>query len=312
MNEIKILVTGSNGLVGKSLQKIVKEQLKKNEKNRFYFLTRKECNLIDLYSVYDIFKKIKPDIVIHLASVVGGVYENMNNNYNMFMNNTRMHLNIIDACEKFNIKKLINILSTCVFPDQGVTYPLTPEQIHNGPPHFSNNGYAYSKRTLHIGSQLLKNPGCVVINLIPTNLYGENDNYTIEKAHVIPALIHKTYNAIINETDLKINGSGNALRQFLYADDLTNIIYSYINSSEQSGDYIVSPPPSHEISIKQLVNKIVNIFDYKGKIIYDTDEIDGQMKKTAYSNIDYEFTNLDIGLTRTIHYFTVNYNNLRI
>jgi len=312
MNEIKILVTGSNGLVGKSLQKIVKEQLKKNEKNRFYFLTRKECNLIDLYSVYDIFKKIKPDIVIHLASVVGGVYENMNNNYNMFMNNTRMHLNIIDACEKFNIKKLINILSTCVFPDQGVTYPLTPEQIHNGPPHFSNNGYAYSKRTLHIGSQLLKNSGCVVINLIPTNLYGENDNYTIEKAHVIPALIHKTYNAIINETDLKINGSGNALRQFLYADDLTNIIYSYINSSEQSGDYIVSPPPSHEISIKQLVNKIVNIFDYKGKIIYDTDEIDGQMKKTAYSNIDYEFTNLDIGLTRTIHYFTVNYNNLRI
>jgi len=312
MNEIKILVTGSNGLVGKSLQKIVKEQLKKNEKNRFYFLTRKECNLIDLYSVYDIFKKIKPDIVIHLASVVGGVYENINNNYNMFMNNTRMHLNIIDACEKFNIKKLINILSTCVFPDQGVTYPLTPEQIHNGPPHFSNNGYAYSKRTLHIGSQLLKNSGCVVINLIPTNLYGENDNYTIEKAHVIPALIHKTYNAIINETDLKINGSGNALRQFLYADDLTNIIYSYINSSEQSGDYIVSPPPSHEISIKQLVNKIVNIFDYKGKIIYDTDEIDGQMKKTAYSNIDYEFTNLDIGLTRTIHYFTVNYNNLRI
>ena len=111
LNEIKILVTGSAGLLGKSLQKIVKEHLEKGCKNaiyRFYFLTRKDCNLIDVYSVYDIFYKIKPHIVIHLASVVGGVYENMNNNYNMFMDNTRIHLNIIDACQKFNIKKLIN------------------------------------------------------------------------------------------------------------------------------------------------------------------------------------------------------------
>lgn len=307
---MNILVTGSSGLVGKSFQKIVHQNKNLDIDYKFYFLTRNDCDLTDSNAVYQIFNKINPQIVIHLASGVGGVYENMNNNYNMFLQNIRINTNIIDACYKHNIKTFISVLSTCIFPDKNVTYPLTADQIHNGEPHFSNNGYAYSKRILHIGSTFLKKNGCNVINLIPTNLYGENDNYEIQKAHVIPALIHKTKLAIENNTDLIINGSGNALRQFLYVDDLANIIYSKLKTNE-SGDYIVSPPPSHEISICDLVNKIVNIFDFKGNIIYNTNEHDGQIKKTAISNIDYFFTDLNIGLTNTIHYFITNYKNLR-
>jgi GDP-L-fucose synthase len=314
---MKILVTGSNGLVGKSLQKIV-NSINENEdvissggiQHEYYFLTRKDCNLIDVNEVNSTFEKINPDIVVHLASMVGGVYENINNNYNMFINNIRINTNIVDACNKYNVKKLINILSTCVFPDQNVTYPLTADQIHNGPPHSSNNGYAFSKRALHFGASLLKNT--TVINLIPTNLYGEHDNYEINKAHVIPALIHKTLLAKTNNTTLQINGTGNALRQFLYVDDLSKIICSHINSDNKSCDFMVSPPESHEISIKELVNKIVNIFNFKGEIQYDTKASDGQIKKTTVSDIDYSFTDINTGLINTIHFFKTNYNNLRI
>lgn len=313
-----ILVTGSSGLVGLSLQKIVNEN-KENSKHTFHFITRNDCDLTDSKSVYGIFDKIKPDIVIHLASGVGGVYENMNNNYNLFLQNIRINTNVIDACHVNKIKTFISVLSTCIFPDKNVTYPLTADQIHNGEPHYSNNGYAYSKRILHLGSLFLKENGCNVINLIPTNLYGENDNYNIKKAHVIPALIHKAYIAMKIESsndswfpsELKINGSGNALRQFLYVDDLSNIIYSKINSDE-SGDYIISPPPSQEISICELVNKITTIIKYKGIISYDTSKVDGQIKKTALSNLDYNFTDIDTGLKNTIDYFIKNYDKLRI
>lgn len=309
---MNVLVTGSSGLVGKSLQKIVNKNSKYDySKYTFHFITRKDCDLVNTDAVYEIFNKIKPQIVIHLASGVGGVYENMNNNYNLFLQNIRINTNIIDACYKHKIKTFISVLSTCIFPDKNVKYPLTADQIHNGEPHFSNNGYAYSKRVLHIGSQFLKDNGCHVVNLIPTNLYGENDNYDIEKAHVIPALIHKTKLAIKNKTDLKINGSGNALRQFLYVDDLSNIIYSQLNTTI-SGDYIVSPPPSQEISIRDLVSKIVNIFDFKGNVIYDTNQHDGQIKKTALSDIQYDFTDINVGLVNTIHYFIIHYENLRI
>lgn len=313
---MKILVTGSSGLLGKSLQKIVSSKPNKNV--TFYFLTRSDCDLTDMQAVKKIFMKIQPQIVIHLASMVGGVYENMNNNYNLFLQNTRINTNIIDACNSFKINKLINILSTCIFPDKEVTYPLTSDQIHNGAPHYSNIGYAYSKRILHIGSGLL--PGILrgttkVINIIPTNLYGENDNYNIEKAHVIPALIHKTYLAKINDTPLIINGSGNALRQFLYIDDLSNIIYNIArDDDDKSRDLIICPPESSEISIKSIVNKIINIFDFDGEVVYNSSQSDGQIKKTSQSNeefINYKFTDINIGLINTISYFINNYENLR-
>jgi GDP-L-fucose synthase len=311
-----ILVTGSSGLLGKSLQKITCQHDQKDLK--FFFLTRSDCDLTDIHSVKAVFKTIQPDVVIHLASVVGGVYENMNNNYRLFLDNIRINTNIIDACNVFNVKKLINILSTCIFPDLNIKYPLTADQIHNGPPHFSNMGYAYSKRILHIGAGLL--PNTQVTNIIPTNLYGENDNYNIVKAHVIPALIHKTYLAKQNDTPLLISGSGNALRQFLYIDDLSNIIFNLVSpgsgSSQQyeKNDLIICPPESHEISIKDLVNKIVNIFDFHGEIVYDTTQNDGQLKKTSQSDelfTDYNFTNINTGLINTINYFVKHYDTLR-
>lgn len=315
---MKVLVTGGYGLVGKSFQKIVKSI--DNLEDEFFFLSRKDCDLRDTEEVYNIFEKIQPDVVVHLASCVGGVYENMMNNYNYLLDNTRLNLNIIDACNKYNVKRLINILSTCIFPDKGIVYPLTSDQLHNGLPHNSNIGYAYSKRILHLTSELLtkRSENFQVINLTPTNLYGCNDNYNLESSHVIPGLIHKIYGSKNQNTKLKINGSGKAKRQFVYVDDLSRIIYRfiYLKVLDNNISVIVSPPTEDEISISELVNKICKCFNYYN-FYYDTTFSDGQLKKTASCNEllqylpDFKFTSLDIGLQETIDFFVENYYSVR-
>jgi GDP-L-fucose synthase len=230
-----------------------------------------------------------------------------------------MHLNLVKMCELFNVKVLINIQSTCIFPSIIKEYPITSSELHNGEPHYSNAGYAYSKRMLEkLSFYLHKKNNISVINLIPTNLYGENDNYNIKKGHVIPALIHKTYIAINENKPLYIYGDGSATRQFLYVDDFAEIIKYFIQNTvdNQYESLIISPPETDEISIKQLVNKITNIFKFNNEIIYDDSFSNGQEKKTVSDNelkkyIDFKFTKLDDGLFKTIMFFNENYNILR-
>lgn len=319
----KVLVTGSNGLVGKSLQKIINNKDHDfYKKYQFIFLTRQICDLRSEEEVNCIFDLHNPDIVVHLASRVGGVYENIDKNYLYLMDNIKINTNIVTACEKYNVKKLINILSTCIFPDKNIIYPLTNDQLHNGLPHNSNIGYAFSKRILHLASELLADTktNFQVINLIPTNLYGENDNYNLQSSHVIPGLIHKVYNAKINNTDLQVMGTGIAVRQFLYADDLSNIIIEFIknyNTDQNTISCITSPPESCEISIQYLVEYITNIMNFTGKIIYDNVSSDGQYKKTTNDEEikkyipNFIFTDLKDGLKKTIDFFITNYDFIR-
>lgn len=317
---MKVLVTGGYGLVGHSLQKIVNLL---NDKHDFVFLSRRDGDLRDVVSVNTLFMKHKPDIVVHLASCVGGVYNNMSNNYRYLVDNLRINTNIVDACSRFEVKRLINCLSTCIFPDKGITYPLTSDQLHNGLPHESNIGYAYSKRILHLTGRLLaenmEGQNIQVINLIPTNLYGEYDNYNLTSSHVIPGLVHKTFISKRDNKDLIVYGTGNALRQFLYVDDLSRIILGFmdirIDKSEIS--CIVSPPESSEVSIKTLIETITKTFEFNGEIIYDRNYSDGQYKKTATSSElaeyfpNFEFTDLTQGLKNVVEYFTTNYRIVR-
>jgi GDP-L-fucose synthase len=342
---MRILVTGAYGMLGTSLRKMIeKENLKENyingngniwKDNLFRFLSSKDGDLREQSKVESLFEGFKPHVVIHLASCVGGVYQNMNNNYTYLMDNTKMHLNILNCCEKYNVNRLINILSTCIFPKDNVDYPLTSDQLHNGLPHESNIGYAYSKRILHLASHLLsqKNKDFKVINITPTNLYGENDNYNLQASHVIPGLIHKVYNAKKNNTPLEVYGSGLAVRQFLYADDLALVIIKFIeleiNENENEVSVIVSPPENDEISIKDVVETICNIFEFDTtkipcrlttsslKIVYNTSYSDGQYKKTTNDHEikkyipDITFTPLNAGLRDTIKYFNDHYDFVR-
>jgi GDP-L-fucose synthase len=309
---MKVLVTGGSGLVGDAIR-----QEQKDPDKKFVFLSRKDGDLRKKESVEKIFNEYKPDIVVHLASRVGGVYDNMNHNYEFLMDNVSINCNIVDACKKYKVKGLINVLSTCIFPDVGVKYPLTSDQLHNGLPHESNIGYAYSKRLLQVASKLCS---IKVVNLIPTNLYGRNDNYNIESGHVIPALIHKTYLAKQNNTSLHISGTGEAIRQFLYANDFAKIIVRFIESIDElkeETNCIISPPEDTEISIKELIYKIVKEFKFTGRIIFHDSLSNGQYKKTTtnmelnsiFDNV--KFTSLDDGLRETIHFFNKEYNVVR-
>jgi GDP-L-fucose synthase len=318
-----VLVTGASGLVGQSIQSII-EHTEDYSDYEYVFLSSKTCDLRNAEQVDEIFNKYKPDIVIHLASLVAGLYGNMDNNYRFLIDNIKINTNILECCNKYNIKRLINILSTCVFPENNeynnLVYPLTSNQILNGRPHPSNSGYAHSKRILHIGSKLLTNTSNIeIVNLIPTNLYGKNDNYHLQKSHVVPGLIHKIFLAKNNNTSLVIKGSGNAKRQFVYVDDFSNIILHFVKCSlyKPFNVLIVSPPKEEEITIKTLVKKLTNIFEFDGKIIFDTDYPDGQDIKTADSNElleyipDFKFTHIDNGLHKTINHFITNYPNVR-
>ena len=286
---LRILVTGGYGLVGKSLQKVVLQQLQNKHNDsklnlsdcEFYFLSRQDCDLRDAQRTTEWFIEYKPDIVVHLASRVGGVYDNIGGNYNYLVDNARININVVDACKKTDVKLLINILSTCIFPDKNISYPLTSDQLHNGLPHDSNIGYAYSKRILHLASHLVSQSNTIkVVNLTPTNLYGEYDNYNLKSSHVIPGLIHKTYIAKMSNTNLCVYGTGKAMRQFLYVDDLSNVILQFIE-------------------------------------LY-TSYSDGQYKKTASSEElskylpNFQFTSITTGLENTITFFNQNKEHLRL
>lgn len=321
---LKILVTGGYGLVGNSLQKVVQQNISKD--HEFYFLSSKECDLRDIQQTEHFFLDYKPDIVVHLASRVGGVYDNIRGNYTYLVDNARININVVDCCQKSGVKMLINILSTCIFPNENISYPLTSDQLHSGLPHDSNIGYAYSKRILHLASHLLasNNTGIKIVNLTPTNLYGDYDNYNLQSSHVIPGLIHKTAIAKQTNTDLYVYGTGKAMRQFLYVDDLSNVILQFINLyinndiTESEISCIVSPPESSEISIKTLIENICTIFEFTGNIKYDTSYSDGQYKKTASSEElskylpDFTFTHVTTGLENTIRFFNENKERLRL
>jgi len=311
-----VLVTGGGGLLGKSLQKVSQ----RSADFKWVFLTRSDGDLRNKDAVDAIFLKHQPSVVVHLASHVGGVYDNMNNNYRYLMDNTLINNNIVNACKKYGVSKLVNILSTCIFPDLGVQYPLTSEQLHNGLPHYSNIGYAYSKRILQVASKILSDEGSTqVVNLIPTNLYGENDNYNLVSSHVIPALIHKTYLAKSHGTQLTVKGSGKAIRQFLYVDDLSNAIIRFIHLSFTQNEItcIVSPPEKDEISIGDILTLICKTFDFRGDVVYDISFSDGQYKKTTTDTElkswfpDFEFTSLEMGLEETVKFFSDNYEQIR-
>lgn len=307
---MKVLVTGGSGLVGESIKSIC---------NDYIFINSKDCDLRNLAHVDNLFEKYKPDIVLHLANLVAGLYGNMSNNYTMLTDNIKINIHILESCKKYNVKRLVNILSTCVFGNN-LVYPLTSDQILNSPCDKSNEGYSSSKRILYTGSELLTDLCDIeVVNLIPTNLYGKNDNYDLNNAHVIPNIIHKIFLAKQNNEPLIIKGSGNSFRQFVFSEDFAKIIIKFVDLklNKQFNTLIVGPSIKEEITIKQLVEKLTILFKFEGVIVYDTSYSDGQIKKTVDSvellNYipDFEFTELNTGLTETINYFIKNYNCVR-
>lgn len=309
---MNVLVTGGSGLVGKAIQ-----QIKDNYSYSWYFITSKDCNLINLEETKQLFNRIKPDFVIHLAANVGGLYKNMNQKVSMLEDNLLINFNVLKCCHLYNIKKCISCLSTCIFPDK-VEYPITEQQLHDGPPHFSNNTYAYAKRMLEIQSNAYQQQyQKQFICIIPTNIYGPYDNYSLEDGHVIPSLIHKCYLAKLNNQKFIVRGSGKPLRQFIYSLDLAELIVWVLEKYTQLDNIILSVGEKEEVSIKQVAEQIANSFNYSDHLEFDTSFEDGQYKKTVNNSKllslygDYPFTKIEKGIHNTVQWFIDNYQYSR-
>jgi GDP-L-fucose synthase len=307
---MKILITGGSGLLGSALKEI-----SNITNHQFIFLSSKDCNLTNYQETFDCFKFHQPDFVIHCAANVGGLFKNMSQKVQMFEDNTFMTINVFKCCHYFKVKKVINILSTCIFPDK-IEYPITEEQLHNGPPHDSNDAYAFAKRNGDILAQAYNEQyNMNIISVIPTNIYGKHDNFSLKDGHVLPALIHKCYLAKQKNEDFVICGSGKPLRQFIYNIDLAKIIMFLLFEEKNKENIIVCP--NDEISIGEVGKKIAKCFEYSHKIRFDSSYSDGQYKKTCSNKRlmkllpEFKFTSLNDGLNTTIDWFIQHYECVR-
>jgi GDP-L-fucose synthase len=307
-----ILITGGYGLVGSAIKKI-----SSNHNYNFIFLSSKDCDLTNYINTLHTFSTFNPDYVIHLAACVGGLFKNMNNKVNMFEKNILINMNVLKVCHELKVKKVISCLSTCIFPDK-TSYPIDETMLHNGPPHFSNDAYAYAKRMLEIQSRTYQEQyNDNFICVIPTNIYGPHDNFNLEDSHVIPGLIHKCYLAKQNNKPFIIAGSGKPLRQFIYSEDLAKLIMWTLEKYESLEPIILSVSENDEKSINYIAKHIAKEFNYENNIFFDTSKPDGQFKKTA-NNLklmklinNFEFTYIEDGITNSIKWFIENYNLCR-
>ena len=302
---MKILVTGGTGLVGYAINQI-KNQYKKYD---FLFIGSADCNLTKFEQTHAFFAKEKPDYVIHLAACVGGLFKNMNFKVEMLENNLLINYNVLKCCHIFGVKKCISTLSTCIFPDK-TTYPINETMLHDGSPHDSNYAYAYAKRILEIHSRTYREQyGDNFICIIPTNIYGPNDNYDLENAHVIPALIHRCYISKKNNTNFVVRGSGKPLRQFIYSEDMAKLIMFILENYNEKGSIILSVGENDEVTIGTVAKEIAKNFDYEDMIRFDTTFSDGQFKKTADNSKlmdllgNYKFMSIEEGIKKSVDWF---------
>ena len=298
----KTLITGGTGLVGSSIKSGIK-------------IGSKDVDLKNFKSTLDLFKKIRPEKIIHCAAKVGGLGGNMNYKGQYFYDNLMINTNVIESARQARVKRLVAFLSTCVFPDN-VKYPLTPNQIHLGEPHSSNYPYAYAKRMADVQIRAYREQyGLNYTTIIPSNIYGPNDNFSLKQGHVMPMLIHKLYLAKQNNTDFIVWGSGKPLREFIFSKDIAKISEWVLENYEGEEPLIISG--DEEVSIKDLVGLLVDEFNFKGKVIFDSNKPDGQYRKPSDNSKikellpEFKYTSFEQGIKETVSWFIKNYEKAR-
>jgi len=304
---MKLLITGSDGFVGKNL-------CPKLEKLDYELIKSGPSSLHDLRDqaiAKFLVRHYQPEIIIHLAAKVGGIGANKKNPGVFMRDNLTMGINLINAALDCGVKKFIMTGTVCAYP-KFTPVPFKETDLWNGYPEETNAPYGIAKKTLmELVISYNKQFGFNGINLIPVNMYGPEDVFDPEKSHVIPAIILKVYRAIIKGEDkIKIWGTGNVSREFLYVEDFVDAILLSLNS--EPGPEPINIGTGKEIKIFQLVDKICEKMKYDGRIYFDDSQPDGQPRRCldisrAKNRLQYKpKTNLDDGLDKTIEWFLNN------
>ncbi|OWR49935.1 GDP-L-fucose synthase [Danaus plexippus] len=318
-----ILVTGGSGLVGRAIRTVIEEERKLDSKlvrnETWIFCGSNDGDLRDKAQTEALFEKHRPTHVIHLAAMVGGLFHNMAHNLDFFRENMSINDNVLNVSYNYKVKKVVSCLSTCIFPDK-VTYPIDETMIHNGPPHPSNYGYSYAKRMVDILNRGYHSQhGCMFTSVIPCNVFGPHDNFSLESSHVIPALIRRMDDTIKKgEPTFTVLGSGKPLRQFIYSLDLAKLFVWVLRNYNSVEPIILSVDEEDEVTISRVAEAIKEAHGYQGEIVYDTSKADGQHKKTA-SNMklrslykEFNFTPFDKAIKDTVVWFRDNRDRARL
>lgn len=270
----KIVITGTAGMVGSALTRILTEQGFTN----LIALTRDDLDLRDQEKVAAFFSNEKPDYVFHLAAVVGGIHANATYPSKFIYDNTQMHLNVIHSAYENGVKKLLFPGSACTYPKLA-EQPIVEESFLTGPLEPTNIAYAAAKINGIIAAQSYKKEhgfNCIVP--MPTNAYGVGDNFNPEQSHVIPALIRRFHEAKINgDSEVVMWGSGKALREFLYVDDFAQALIFLMQTHNDSD--IINLSTMAEITMRDLGTKIAETVGFKGEIKLDRTKPDGAPRK---------------------------------
>lgn len=307
----KIYVAGHTGLVGSAILR----ELEKKEYKNILTRTHKELDLTNQEKVNKFFETEKPEYVFIAAAKVGGILANNNFPGEFIYNNIMITLNLIHASYKNNVKKLINMGSTCIYP-RNAQQPLKEDYLLKGELEKTNEAYAIAKiagikMCNYYNKQYKTNFICVM----PTNLYGINDNFDLQSSHVLPALIRKFHEAKIkNKKEVEIWGDGTPLREFLYSDDLANaLVYLMENKNAKDIGELVNIGTGKDISIKELCEIISEIIGFKGELNFDTTKPNGTPRKVTdisrLKNLGWNpQTTLRKGIKRTYKWFVENEN----
>ncbi|KGF86500.1 GDP-L-fucose synthase family protein [Prochlorococcus marinus] len=317
-----IYVAGSTGMVGNAICKLLLKNGFTFNNKKLITTSRKDLDLQDAKKVEAWFKKFKPNIVIIAAAKVGGIMANKLNQVEFLLENLKIQNNLIETSYKFGVKRLIFLGSSCIYPKLS-PQPIKEEYLLTSELEPTNEAYAIAKIAgLKLCQFYRKQYNFDAISLMPTNLYGPNDNYDLKNSHVLAALIRKFYEAKIrNSKSVTCWGSGKPLREFLYVEDFAEACFHILKNwdpdhahcpIDKDGNKLnwLNVGSDYEISIKELSQKISYYMKFDGEIIWDKSKPDGTPRKKLDNNYINKIgwkanTNLNNGIKKTI----ISYKN---
>lgn len=303
MNKVKVLIIGSNGLVGSNCAKFYSQI----EEIETLAISRDGADIRNFFELEKIFSDFRPNIVIHSAALVGGIQANINHPSSFILDNIEMSSNVIKLCHEFNIEKLVTFGSSCMYPANSLQ-PMSEELIFQGEVEKSSRFYATAKMAnLRLIESFNLEFGHKWLNLIPATIFGPGDNFSLNNSHVISALIRKFYDAKkLNLNEVILWGDGSPRREFIFIDDLIRAIDFFIKLPEV-------PVPlnlgvGEDLTIKDLATKIALLVNYEGKISWDTSKPNGAFRKLLDSSKAFKLgwkptTPLELGLNSTLEFY---------
>lgn len=313
LNQSRILVIGSSGLLGSALCRLLKER-----DLSFKGVSSRDYNVLNVDKVKDMFDEQHPNIVFNLFCSFGGILNNVQKPGSIFIDNLQGNINIINACRDYKVEKLIQASSQCVYGDTQPVPFLEEEMWWYGKPSKNNESYGISKRVLHTTLEAYNQEfGLNGVILVPSNMYGPYDNFARIHTHVVPALIRRIIEAKENNLEeVEIYGDGESSRELLFVEDAAEAFL--LAAENYNSTDAVNIGTGQEIKIKDLVGLLVDLIGYTGKILYNNkEELNGQRRRvSSIEKAKERFgftakTSLEEGLKRTIDYFLENRSNLR-